>query len=537
MGLLMAAELRRHGVTCRLVEKRAARSKRSKALAVQLRSLELFEDIGIVGEFLAVGRKIHAMNMISAGERVAHIELGEADAPYPYVLILPQSDTERLLEAHLEGLGGAVERERALEGMVDDSDSGCVRATFDGGERVIEAQYLIGCDGAHSRVREAAEIAYQGEDLGQTFCFIDAPLTCDLDRDEAHIFLSERGPTLFFPLPNGQDWRIILAAGDHEPDALLERFEAEVQSRTGASLEFGDRLWQTQFTVRQRQAAQHRKGRVFLCGDAAHCHSPIGGQGMNTGLQDAYNLAWKLGLVLRGQSPASLLDSYADEREPVAQKLLSNTARATRALTLRRAVPRALLTSAISLVARFDAVQGRIAAVTGELNIHYRHSAITCEVRTALLDTTMAFDGTETPTVADWRAFGAAPQAGDRAIDGWLANGLRLYELVAGTQHTLLLFDGATTGDGYDNLGQIARAVTERYGHVIQVCVVLAGTDQPEALDWDGLVVSDGDRELHQRYGAGSECLYVIRPDNYVGYRSQPADQAALFDWLASQFT
>jgi hypothetical protein len=264
---------------------------------------------------------------------------------------------------------------------------------------------------------------------------------------------------------------------------------------------------------------------------------------MNTGMQDAHNLAWKLALVHHGKSAPTLLDSYHAERHAVAANVLRGTDVATRAATLRHPVARAVRNNVARVLASLEVVQQRIARTTAELDLAYRKSPIVSENRHSLLRARVgAGDAAEEPNVLAWRSFELAPAAGDRMLDATITpRGAtaprRLYEIVDGRRHTLILFDGrSSTRAGYERLTSIGRRVTERYAGLVDVHIVVPASECPGELDWNGSLLFDPEGELEERYGALSECAYLIRPDLYVGYRSQPADETSLFSHLGQMF-
>jgi hypothetical protein len=267
---------------------------------------------------------------------------------------------------------------------------------------------------------------------------------------------------------------------------------------------------------------------------------------MNTGIQDAHNLAWKLALVVRGRSPAALLDSYHAERQATGRKLLRATDLATRVVSLRNPVSRALRHSLSLLLGQLELVQRRITRNVAELGLDYRGSPIVAEHHLSALWATFSEsepEAAEPPTLRALRHFKMGPAAGQRAPDGTITDAAdgrakRLFEVVSGLRHALLLFDGiAATRQGYVNLASIARRVRDRYSDVVSVHVVVPRDARPAALDWDGSLLLDPEGDLGHRYGADAECLYLIRPDLYVGYRSEPADEARVMEYLERMFT
>ena len=545
VGLFLAAELARHGVLARVVDKSSGPSVHSKALGVQPRTLELFADCGLIDEVTRRGRRTTGMRMYGAGRQLVHVPLGELDSPYPYTLILPQNETEAILEELCRERGVIVERDVVCTSVtqnVDGVEVVLARALEDGAEEAsverVRVPWVVGCDGAHSTVREAMGIAYEGEDLGAHIAFADCPAQLDLADDENHLFFTADGFAILIPLPEPGMWRTICSLAHGATVSLTrESFQALFDARLHVPVKIGEPVWATEFIVRQRKVKRYRAGRVFLAGDAAHCHSPLGGRGMNTGLQDAYNLAWKLALVIEGVGRSELLDSYQDEREPVARDLLDETSRTTRAATLTSTVPQTLRNLMLGVMTQFDGIRTRLADNASQLDITYRRSPIVAETKSSLLGSVLTASlEDELPSVADWTDFSQAPRPAARAPDAPVGD-TTLHELLYGTQHTVLLFDGAAPTDaGYANMHRIARAVRTSYGRYIHAHVVIPSRAAPPALPPDLSILFDGDGSLHARYGAGAECLYVIRPDGHIGYRSQPADQGKLMAWLATIF-
>jgi hypothetical protein len=268
---------------------------------------------------------------------------------------------------------------------------------------------------------------------------------------------------------------------------------------------------------------------------------------MNTGIQDAYNLAWKLALVTRGRAPEALLDSYEAERLPVAKDLLARTDSMMRGMAtvapLKNAIAVAMRNQFLGMVTGFSFVTQRMVRGLSMTEIAYPSSPIVREDRPTLWRTDVVASGvTEAPGLADWAAFGDGPAPGERAPEGYFAEESsapsRMGEVFRGTKHTLLLFDGAAaTEAGYANLTNIASRTRDRYGDVIDAHVLVPYASKPAALAWTGSTLFDADGSIHKRYGARSECLYLVRPDGYVAYRSQPADGAKLDAYLATIFT
>jgi 2-polyprenyl-6-methoxyphenol hydroxylase-like FAD-dependent oxidoreductase len=542
-GLTVACELWRRGVPCRVVDASPGPAPESRALGIHARTLELLDDLGVAESFLERGRRVHGANVYAEDKRIVHLSFDELESPYPFVLILAQSETERLLEAHLNQLGGRVERNVRLTQLSQDEDRVAVTLEHaDGVQEEAFAGYVLGCDGAHSQVRKELGLDFPGAGYEETFALADVTIEgCGLPQDELYAFFSPEGVLVGFPFHEQDRWRLVMfvpdASENYEPG--LEEFQTEFSLRTGLAGTLSEATWLAGFRIHHRQVPRYREGLCFVLGDAAHIHSPIGGQGMNTGMQDAYNLAWKLALVVRDEAPAAILDSYHSERHPIGAEVLATTHRATRAVLLRHPLGQAVRNRLASYLTSLEVVQRRMARTASQIAFNYRGSPIVGEVRPSVLSSNVVRDpDSEAPSVGDWFEFGAGPRPGERAPDMEWAPGERLHKRLHGIRHTLLLFDGAAaTAAGYANLVEVAARAEERLGERIRVLVVVPDRTSNPTLDEAGLeVLVDVDGALHAIYGAGAECLYVIRPDGYVGFRSQPAGWEGLSAWIERVF-
>jgi 2-polyprenyl-6-methoxyphenol hydroxylase-like FAD-dependent oxidoreductase len=334
-GLMLGNQLVRRGVRPLIVDRNPGPSLQTKALGVQARTLEIYSRLGIVDQALALGTRATGASMWVEGHRAARVPLGDIGrdlSPYPFLLILGQDDNERLLGAALRNLGTEVQWSTELVDLVQGAEH--VAATLkraDGSLLEVTAKWVAGCDGAHSAVRNLSEIAFPGAPYEHVFFVADTRVTGPMARGELNVYLWRDGFHLFFPMRGTDHWRVVgivppqlRAREGLDFDALLPALRKEV----GSGLSFAACSWFSTYRIHHRRAARFRDRRCFLLGDAAHIHSPVGAQGMNTGLQDAYNLAWKLGLVVSGRAGGNLLDSYGLERVPVADRLLRTTDRA-----------------------------------------------------------------------------------------------------------------------------------------------------------------------------------------------------------------
>jgi 2-polyprenyl-6-methoxyphenol hydroxylase-like FAD-dependent oxidoreductase len=545
VGLFMAAELDRHGVSCRIVDKNDGPTHDTRAASIQARTLEILESVGLADEFVPAGNICHAAATYTCDHKlIKHLTFDELDSAFPFVLLLPQSQTERIVARYLARLGTEVERRVELVAFEQDEDG--VRATLqppDGGQETAHVSYLIACDGAHSPVRHALGVSFSGDDYPTDFMTADVQVDWKLPRDEQAFFFAAEGMLAFFPLPRGRAALVAdigPAQGDHPPlgEPALEDLQAIFNARTPGGV-LSDPIWNVYYRVHCRQAERYQVGRVFLVGDAAHVSSNIGGQGMNTGMQDAYNLGWKLGLVLNARSPASLLDSYHPERHRAGRDMLCLTDHLHRAVL--REEPHLSLSETFrqklaAVLAGQEVMQQRMRRAVAELNIGYRHSPIVAEHHRLLPGPRGAH-----ASLLGWHDFGAGPRAGDRGADARLMlypgrESVRFFQRLRGTTHHLVLFAGAlATGETHRRLQALADATMQTYPDCIEPHLIIPH-ELPGDLAGKGEILLDPRGELHHRYGARSACLYVVRPDGYIGFRSQPPDPEALKSYLTQIF-
>jgi 2-polyprenyl-6-methoxyphenol hydroxylase-like FAD-dependent oxidoreductase len=386
-GLMLANQLGRRGVRTLIIDRHGGPSLQTRALAVQARTLEIYAHLGIVERALELGKRATGANMWAEGRRAARVPLGDIGrdlSPYPFVLILGQDDNERLLGEVLAQRGVAVQWNTELVGLAQDSDR--VTATLkqpDGTTREITAAWVSGCDGAHSAVRELSRIAFIGAPYEHVFFVADTQIAGPMVPDELNIYLWREGFHLFFPMRGADHWRIVGIVPEalrSKDDLTFDDVVPSLRRQAGVELSFQKCTWFSTYRIHHRRAQRFRDRRCFLLGDAAHIHSPVGGQGMNTGLQDAYNLAWKLALIVSGHAGVSLLDSYEDERIPVAERLLATTDRAFSLVVSDSWLAGVFRTQVLAKVLAFAMGRDRIRKLAfltvSQTGIHYRESAL-----------------------------------------------------------------------------------------------------------------------------------------------------------------
>ena len=379
-GMTAAIELTRAGFPVRLVDKSDHMARWSQALVVQARTLEQFQRYGLAEETVSRGRKITGGRLISDGKEIAHMDLSRVPGRYPYALFLPQTETEAILNGSMESMG--VRTERQVELISLEQADGAVQVQLrhaDGRVEEVRPAWVLGCDGAHSTVREQMRIPFEGKAIELRFILGDLELAGPaVPSNEIEVHFHHGGDLVFLARLSDRITRVIVALHDTEigndgRELTIEDFQGALD-RCGVTAKVLDSDWMTPFWVNDRQARNYRVGRVFLAGDASHIHSPVGGQGMNTGIQDVANLVWKLAAVARGGDP-HLLDTYEQERGEVGRHLLRFTERVLRMGTSPSRLVEGLRDVVVPLLTHLKSVQKDAAGFISETAIHYRESS------------------------------------------------------------------------------------------------------------------------------------------------------------------
>lgn len=376
VGLFLANECARRGIRYRLIEARSGQSEHSKALAVFPRTLEIFDMAGVVAPFLEVANRVTSVAVVARQRWLARVRFQPDDTPYSFVGMVPQDVTEKILVAELHRKSGAVEYDTTFVSAVEHDNH--VVATMDqrGKQFEVTARFVVGCDGAHSAVRHFLNLPFEGNQYHDSFMLADVDTNEALPGDEMHLCPSEFGPLAIFPMSSTRR-RIVATVAKTEEDAPSLAFVRKVVAeRAPAGFEALSLRWSSYFRIHHRQVARLGAGRIFVAGDAAHIHSPFGGQGMNTGLQDAWNLVWKLGLAIRRRASEQLLESYTAERRPIIVGVLQTTDRLTRVMGTASKLAQVARDKVIPLVSRWEGFQRRLVQNLSELSISYRDSPI-----------------------------------------------------------------------------------------------------------------------------------------------------------------
>ena len=366
-GLALAAELSRLGVKPLIIDRQAAGANTSRACVVHARTMDVLEPLGVTRDLLAEGVKVHIFRIRDRDRPLLTIDFSNIPSPYRFTLMIPQNRVEQILLQHLEDMGCRVMRPCELLRFSASARQIEAQAQIDGSTKLITAQWLVGCDGMHSKVRQQSGIAFTGGEYEESFVLADVRMDWPLSRDEVTLFYSPKGLVVVAPLPD-ERFRIV-ATVDEAPEVPSLDFMQEVIDARGPTTNSGrirDVAWSSRFHIHHRVAQSPRKGRVLLCGDAAHVHSPAGGQGMNTGIQDSVSLAEALtGTLADGEE--SRLDAWAAQRHRVATDVVALTDRMTRVATMKSPTGKALRNVAVMFAGHLPPVRAAVARTLAEL--------------------------------------------------------------------------------------------------------------------------------------------------------------------------
>lgn len=513
-GLMAALLLRRQGIDVRIVDRAAQPTRESRAFAVSARTLELFASLGLADTLLQRGVIDSGIGFHVSGEWVGGLDFDHAsspDTPYRFILMLPQAETEAVLLDALDDAWLTVEREVEVTGLAVDPHGVRVEAQEASGTvTTLHARYVIGADGAHSIVRHALDLRFEGAPYPQNFLLGDVAVDWPLDHDRFRVFVHADRIGLYFPLDGTGLSRVMATDLRARPDehAAPELTLAELQSAFAEAACLPVTLsrpeWLTRFRSHHRVVDRYRVGPVFVAGDAAHIHSPAGGQGMNTGLQDAANLAWKLVSVLRGGASEALLDSYGSERLPVAQEVLRFTDRIFNAAAgqvgWRAWLRDALAPMLVGPASALDVVQDRAFRRFAQIDIAYPPNAAVAELPR-----------------------GPAPRPGERAPNAQLTRHRDLFDLLAGYRfHVLALSRRRLSAV---EAGTLADALARLSGDRVATHLLARMTAGAH-----GAVERLERADLFDRYGLADEhaqALLLVRPDGVLAWRAETLDLPA----------
>lgn len=485
-GLSLACQFVRYGINFIIIEKNEGVTPFSKAIGVQTRTLEIYEQMNLAEYAVSQGFAIEKMRLTEGGKVRGEVNLTSAArgmSAYPYVLALEQSKNEQLLYDFLRSHGKEVLWETELETLLQ-TESGVIAQIKDsqGTSRSLEAKYLVGCDGAHSPVRHAVGLAFEGSTFERLFYVADVEIDWELSHDAMQIFLTRNGVLAIFPMKGEKHYRIVGVFPEgtdrEESDFVFADIQQRVQDETEIAINIPHVIWFSVYKVHTRHVEKFSEGRCFLAGDSAHIHTPAGGQGMNTGIQDAYNLAWKLALVLNENANTHILDTYNQERLANAKHLLKTTDRMFNLMAggdwLLNAIRTTIFPPLAHVIMGMDIVKKQFVPMITQISINYRDSELS------------EHDGDASFSV----------KAGDR-LPYFLVDGSSVYDRLREPKFHLLTFS-----DGESNYRALTSEIEGAFASQV-----------------DSLVVPLNPRVV-EAFGSDKPFHVLLRPDNYIGFLS-----------------
>ena len=497
-GLSLACQLIRHGIDACILDKNEAITPYSKALGVHARTLEIYEQMGLAAKAVEKGTITGRVRMLERGELVGEVDLshiGEGLSPYPYMLVLEQSENERLLYEYVQRYDCEVLWQTELESFTQ-HDAGVTAHVRSGAgdSQIIEGKYLVGCDGPKSPVRHALGLSFEGSTFERLFYVADVQIDWTYSHDALHVCLARNGVVAFFPMRGEKRWRIVGAFPEgHDKDEgeiLYEEIEQRIKEEAELKLDISHVNWFSVYKVHTRHVEKFSAGRCFLAGDAAHIHTPAGGQGMNTGIQDAYNLAWKLAFVLRGCVGERILDTYNEERLPNARRLLETTDRMFNLAAgkdwLLGLIRRTVFPPMAKFILSFDVVKRRFFPVISQIGINYRNSSLS------------EHDGDEEFAV----------RAGDR-MPYFLVDGKSIYDNLREPKFHLLTFTDRES-DYQQEWSELESSCTQLLDHHVVPLYP----------------------HVTEAFGINEPFSVLLRPDNYIGLISAETKPSRVIAYL-----
>lgn len=495
-GLALACQLIRYGVDFVIFDKKETTTPYSKAIGVQARTLEIYEQLGIAQDLISQGAIAERARLVEGGEVRGEVELtniGEGMSPYPFLLLVEQGKHEKILYDFIKSNGKDVIWNTELENFTQDETGVKANVKTAGGDpEIIEAKFLVGCDGAKSTVRQSLNLTFEGNTFERLFYVADVQVDWNFSHDALYVCLSQNTITAFFPMTGGENhFRIVGTFPENEDrregEILYEEIEAQIKKDTELDLDIHDVNWFSVYRVHSRRVNKFSEGRCFLAGDSAHIHTPAGAQGMNTGIQDGYNLAWKLAMVLRAVADIKILETYDEERLPNAKRLLQTTDRAFDfgaseewfvSFFRTRIFP-----SIANFVLQFDNVKRFIFPLVSQTGINYRKSSLSENKGMFSL------------------------KAGDR-MPYFTVGGASIYENLKEPKFHILTFS-----DGQNIIPDLSEALG----------------DYAVYADFHELPLYPNVAEI---FGKKESFVVLLRPDNYIGLILETGSPETIRDYL-----
>lgn len=485
-GLALATQLIRHGVDFAIIDTKETTTPYSKAIGVQARTLEIYEQIDLAQQLIDEGSITRRVRLMEGGQARAQVELsalGEGMSPYPFLLIVEQGRHEAMLHRFINESGKNILWQTELKSFTHDPQGiAATIASVDGSSQKVEAKYLVGCDGSKSLVRHSLGLTFEGSTFERTFYVADVQIKWEFPHDMLTACLGKDRITAFFPMVGEDRYRIVGVFPEgfekNAEDILYEEIERQIIEDTQLALDVYKVNWFSSYKVHSRRVNSFSVGRCFVAGDAAHIHSPVGAQGMNTGIQDGYNLAWKLAQVLKGNADQKILTTYNDERIEVAKRLLETTDRLFDLFSSPDAIfsfiRRHIFPRVVNFALSLDSVNQFVFPIISQTGIHYRDSSLSQESDDDL-----------------------DVKAGDR-MPYFLVGDRSIYDQLREPAFHLLTF--ARQPDDFE---EFKIQVEQQFGLLLKHLVLPHTPRAKEIFDTD------------------SDFNVLVRPDNYIGFISR----------------
>lgn len=508
-GLMMACELARNNIDFRIIDKKKESIQGSNATWIQPSTLEILDHINLADKFIKKGHICNAIHLHSSKKDLVTIPLDYIESIYPYILMLPQTQTEKLLTERLNKSDHKIERSLELIEVKQENNKvySTIKKTQNKTE-IICSNWLIACDGANSTVRNSCGDVFPGEDLSEQFMVADAHMGSFSFNNEVHVFFDKGTVCGVFPMGHN-NYRINANLHQNAPRKLFIDKEVKeiIYERTYGDYTIDSVSWISPFWIRSRLVDQMRHGAIFLAGDAAHVHSPAGGQGMNAGLQDAYNLAWKLALVIRGKAKDRLLDSYQAERHPVINKIVSQTNHLTKMALFDKSFLTKLQKFSDKILSDPEKYAKEIMMELTQLSLSYQDSPI--------IDYHDNINH-------------QSPKQGEHAPNVVMDQTTHLYAYLRNTQHNVLLFCGHEQNDAsLQEIKTLQKELNMTLAGLVKTHII-----STQKINDGGDVIFDAKSKIHDRYRINTPAVYIIRPDNYIAYYSRSFDSHSLKQFL-----
>ena len=521
VGLSTALGLIDNGVPVRIIERAEEVTDLSKALVVWARTLEVLNGHVDARRFVDEGIAIAGARLHRDDRLIGELDLQDVDSVYHAGVLLPQSETERLLIARLAEQGVEVERGTELIGIENASDHVTFRVRgADGEEKSGRTPWLIGCDGAHSLVRDELGLDFDGGENPDRFVLGDVHVDAALPGDMVSAYFHKDGLMAFFPIKGGRHRMIAntIDSGPGQADPTLDELQSIASARFPEPISLSEPDWIGAFRIRERVLDSYRKGRCFLAGDAAHVHSPVGGQGMNTGIQDAMNLVWKIAFHERGLGSEALLDSYSEERSEIGRKVVARTTRATGIATTRNPVLRFARNTVMHVGLGLPLVQNMLSHFLSMIEVNYRDARISGADAVHRRHHDLR-SGDRLPCLPLERAGGSLTH---------------LESACSATRFTVVVVENPETPEFAAAVESILHNIPEVLEPFTDVVVVHCGSGEPPATPDGVACLRDREGTLRTSAGFNGHGAFLVRPDRYIALFFGAVDTEPLRSWAES---